>query len=305
MSDALRLGTRGSALARWQAEWVAANLRRAGTDVEIVLIRTQGDVRSGPIGHLGSQGIFTKEIQHALLDDRIDIAVHSLKDLPTDPVDGLRISAVPPRESPGDVLVSRGGVPFDALPSGAVIGTGSMRRQAQLLHVRHDVIVRGIRGNVETRLRQLDEGSYDAVVMAEAGLKRLGLSGRVTQVLPKSWMLPAVGQGALAIEARCDDERTHERVACLDDPETHRGVQAERVLLASLHGGCLAPVGAWGRVEDGHLHLNAAVLDMKGTTRLSVHLVGLPERSEELGREAARRLLGHGAGDLISAARGR
>lgn len=303
MNDVLRLGTRGSTLAQWQAKWVATELRHAGFEVDIVLIRTQGDARSGPIGELGGQGVFTKEIQRALLDHRIDVAVHSLKDLPTEPVQGLEIVAVPPRESAGDALVSRDRVAFDQLPTGAVVGTGSMRRQAQLLHARGDLTVRGIRGNVETRLRHLDDGAYDALVMAEAGLKRLALSHRVTDVLPKSWMLPAIGQGALAVETRAGDQRTREKVACLDDSDTHSCVMAERVLLASLHGGCLAPVGAWGRVKEGQLFLDASVLHPQGTTRLSGHVVGLPEQSEEVGRKAADQLLSQGAGDLIAAAR--
>lgn len=305
MSDVLRLGTRASALARWQAEWVASQLQKTGVDVEMVLITTQGDERGEPIGRIGGQGVFTKEIQRALLDERIDLAVHSLKDLPTDPVDGLQLAAVPPRESAGDVLVSREKVQFDALARGAVVGTGSLRRQSQLLHARHDLEVRDIRGNVETRLRRLDEGSYDAIVLAEAGLKRLELAARITQILPKSWMLPAIGQGALGLETRTGDGVTHQRIASLDDRESRVSVVAERVLLAELQGGCLAPIGAWGRVEEGTLHLDAAVLDPKGASRLSVHLSGRCEEAEQLGQEAARQLRDQGADELIAAARKR
>ena len=299
----VRLGTRASALARWQADWVAGQLQQHGICVELVLIATQGDVRSGPIGTIGSQGVFTKEIQRALLDGRIDLAVHSLKDLPTDPIDGLALAAVPPRERPGDVLVSNQVAEFQSLDHGARVGTGSMRRRAQLLHVRPDLHVLDIRGNVDTRLRHLDEGRYDAIVLAEAGLTRLGLAHRIAQVLPKEWMLPAIGQGALGLETRADDQRTRELVALLDDADTHAAVLAERALLATLRGGCLAPVGAWGRMVHGALQLDAAVLDPQGTQRLEACVVGTPQTAEAVGQQAARQLLDQGAAALIAQAR--
>lgn len=306
MSDVLRLGTRASALARWQADWVAARLQQAGVAVEMVLITTQGDARDEPIGNIGAQGVFTKEIQRALLDDRIDLAVHSLKDLPTDPVDGLEVSAVPARESCGDVLVSRDATGFDELSTGAVVGTGSLRRQAQLLHARRDLDVQNIRGNVETRLRRVEEGAYDAVVLAKAGLTRLGLLHHVSEPLSKSWMLPAIGQGALGLEIRAGDHKTRDRVACLDDSATRYSVLAERALLAALRGGCLAPIGAWGRMEEAGLRLDAAVLHPRGTARLSVQVqaaVEQAEQAEQLGRQAARTLLDQGAAELIAPAR--
>jgi hydroxymethylbilane synthase len=300
----VRLGTRASALARWQADWVAGQLQQHGIRVEMVLIATQGDVRDGPIGTIGSQGVFTKEIQRALLDGRIDLAVHSLKDLPTDPVDGLAVAAVPPREQPGDALVSNQVTEFESLGRGARVGTGSMRRRAQLLHVRPDLHVLDIRGNVDTRLRHLDEGRYDAIVLAEAGLTRLGLAHRIAQVFPKEWMLPAIGQGALGLETRADDQRTRELVATLDDADTHAAVLAERALLATLRGGCLAPVGAWGRVVHGALQLDAAVLDPQGTQRIAARVVGTPRTAEAVGQQAARQLLDQGAAALIAQARG-
>ncbi len=303
MDRVLRLGTRASALARWQADWVAGQLRETGVEVEMVLITTQGDARTGSLSSLGGQGLFTKEIQRALLDDRADLAVHSLKDLPTDRIDNLVLTAVPSRESTGDVLVSRDGTVFESLPDGARVGTGSLRRQAQLLHARPDLKIVDIRGNVDTRLKRLDDGEYDAIVLAEAGLKRLGLADRATQVLPGSWMLPAIGQGALGLETRADDSLTRERVAFLDDPDTHQSVLAERMLLATLRGGCLAPVGAWGRVRDNRLHLDAVVLDAQGTTRLTAQVVGPPESAERLGEQAARELLDQGGADLIASAR--
>ncbi|MEX0641575.1 MAG: hydroxymethylbilane synthase, partial [Pirellulales bacterium] len=199
----LRLGTRASALARWQAEWVAAQLTSRGVEVELVPIATRGDVRNREsIENIGSPGVFTKELERALLDERIDVAVHSLKDLPTDPVAGLCLPAVPERESPRDVLISRHGLLLDRLPAAATVGTGSLRRRAQLLHARADLVMRDVRGNVDTRLKKLADGEFDALVLAHAGLVRLGLDDQITEILKPARMLPAVGQGALAIEAR-------------------------------------------------------------------------------------------------------
>lgn len=299
----LRLGTRGSALARWQSDWVAEQLRRSGVEVEIVLITTTGDVTQQPLGSVGGQGLFTKEIQRALLDRRVDLAVHSLKDLPTEPVPGLCLAAVPPRESPGDVVVSRGGVGLDDLPPGARIGTGSRRRQSQLLHYRPDFQVLDIRGNVDSRLRKLDAGDYDAILLAQAGLNRLGLAHRVTQSVPLHIMLPAVGQGALGLETRVEDGVARAAVSKLDDGETHAAVLAERALLAGLRGGCLAPVGAWGRCVRGEMRLSGVVLSVDGTRRVSVTLTGELARPVELGQAAAAELLKLGASELISGAR--
>jgi hydroxymethylbilane synthase len=299
----LRIGTRASALARWQADWVAARLVESGVEVETVLITTQGDTRSGSLQTSGTQGLFTKEIQQALLDDRIDIAVHSLKDLPTEKTDGLVLSAVPERESTSDVLVAGGETGLDELPKQARVGTGSLRRQAQLLYARSDLQVLDIRGNVDTRLRKLEEGQYDAIVLAEAGLRRLGLSDHISQVLPNSIMLPAVGQGALGIEARRDDSTTHELLAVLDHPPTHWSVLAERSLLAALRGGCLAPVGAWGRIVGEQLVLDAVVLKTDGTERLGATAAAGPEDAEALGRDVAADLIEQGAEQLIASSR--
>jgi len=309
MSDhpPLRLGTRASALARWQAQWVADRLTAAGQSVELVPIATQGDTAERePIGSLGSPGVFTKELQRALLDRRIDLAVHSLKDLPTDVVAGLSIAAVPEREDVADALISRGNVPLDALPAGATIGTGSLRRRAQLLHVRPDLQMRDIRGNVDSRLRKLRDGEFDAIVLAAAGLKRLGLLGEVTQMIPAEIMLPAVGQGALGIETRSDDQRTRGTLAAIDQLESHQAVVAERALLAALLGGCLAPVAAWCRpTSAGRLELTSAVLSHDGRKKLMAERIGRLEDAETLGRDVAEELLAAGAGALIAAARGR
>lgn len=302
----LRLGTRASKLARWQADWVRARLEELGCAVEIVEIATRGDldVEIG-IGSLSAVGVFTKEIQRSLLTGEIDLAVHSLKDLPTDVVPGLTLGAIPARESPLDVLVSRGPLQLMALPAGARIGTGSLRRQAQLRHVRPDLHVEGIRGNVDTRLQKLDEGQFDAIVLAEAGLRRLGLTGRITEVLPPEVMLPAVGQGALGIECRSDDAGVLGAIGQLDDASTRSAVAAERSLLAALRGGCLAPVGAWGRIERGQLCLSGAVLSSDGTTRIEAHAASAPSDAAPLGRQVAASLLAQGATDLISASRTR
>jgi hydroxymethylbilane synthase len=301
----LRIGTRASLLALWQANWVADKLREYGVEVDLVEIATAGDAnQQAPIGAIGTGGVFTKELQRALLDGRIDLAVHSLKDLPTAVIEGLVLAAVPKRESTGDVLVSRNHVPFSQLPQGARIGTGSLRRQSQLLHARADLQISEIRGNVDTRIRKLGEGEFDALVLAEAGLKRLGLETEVTEILPKSMMLPAVGQGALGLETRRDDPPTRAAVERLDDPVTHAAVLAERSLLATLRGGCLAPVGAWGRTEkDGMMRLSAAVLSHDGQQRIAAEATHELKQAIEIGRRVAEDLLAKGAAKLIEASR--
>jgi hydroxymethylbilane synthase len=300
----LRLGTRNSPLARWQAEWVAARLTERGIAVELVPITTQGDVKSGPLGQIGGMGLFTKELQRALLDGQIDLAVHSLKDLPTAPVEGLALAAVPPRESTADVLVTNVAARLEDLPPQARLGTGSLRRKAQLLHFRPDLVVEDIRGNVETRLKKLDEGQFEAIVLAEAGLRRLSLADRIRQVLPTTMMLPAVGQGALAIEARAEDEVTRGLLAPLDDEATHQAVLAERTLLQSLRAGCLAPVGARAWIEGERLLLTAAVLSPDGRKRLSAAAATQSNEAVYLGHIVAEELLAQGAAELIAAAHG-
>lgn len=302
----VRLGTRASLLARWQADWVAGRLRESGVEVELVPITTQGDAQqTGPIGAIGTQGVFTKELQRALLEGQIDLAVHSLKDLPTEPVQGLALAAVPPRGPVGDCLVSVRYRGFAELPERAVVGTGSLRRQAQLLAARPDLLLRDVRGNVDTRLRKLADGQYDALILAEAGLKRLGLDQHVTEVLPKSVVLPAVGQGALGIEARARDEATLRVLAHLDDRATHAAVTAERTLLAQLRGGCLAPIAAWAREDDaGQLRLDARVVARDGSRLLETFGVSGLDEAELLGQTAAQQLLADGAAELIAASRG-
>lgn len=303
--EPLRIGTRSSPLALWQATWVAQELRRSGQNVEIVHVSTKGDVTSGPLGEIGGQGLFTKEIQAALFEKRVDIAVHSLKDLPTEPTPHLTLAAIPVREACGDVLVSRGGYQVETLPQGAIIGTGSIRRRAQLLHVRSDLDIRDIRGNVETRLQKMDSGEYHAVVLAEAGLRRLELADRILHVMDKRIMLPAVGQGALGIEVRESDQRTRQAVSVLHHPDSYHCVVAERTLLAELRGGCLAPVGAWGRIEVERdlLHLDGVVISGDGVQKISAYACGPPSKAAEIGRQVASQLIIQGAQRIISYAR--
>jgi hydroxymethylbilane synthase len=300
----LRLGTRASALARWQAHWVAEQLHKLGVEVELIGMTTRGDAaQRDTISSLGAPGVFTKELERALLERRIDLAVHSLKDLPTDEVPGLALVAVPLREDPRDALVSRRGR-LAELPAGSVVGTGSLRRRAQLLHARADLQMRDIRGNVDTRLEKLAAGDYDALVLARAGLARLGRQSQITEVFEPELMLPAVGQGALAIEARDEDGQARAAAARLDDATTHQAVLAERALLAGLEGGCLAPVGAWARPQaDGRLRLDAAVLSADGRQRISAFGVGQAADARALGGSVAGKLIAQGARDLIRQSR--
>jgi hydroxymethylbilane synthase len=302
----IRIGTRASALAQWQANWVASSLRAGGVESELVLISTRGDQKtSQSAAELGSPGVFTKELQAALLNGEIDVAVHSLKDLPTDTVGGLMLAAVPLRASVSDVLLSRQGLSLKHLPAGATIGTGSLRRRALLLHERPDLVMQDIRGNVDTRLKKLAEGQYDAIILAQAGLVRLNLVAKITQVLDPHVIVPAVGQGALGIEARADDRATLEAVGQLDHWMTHKAVLAERALLARLQGGCLAPLGAWGKpFIDGKLRLLAAVASGDGKRRLTANLTRKIEDPVALGEAVAGKLLDQGAAELVAQSRG-
>lgn len=300
----IRIGTRSSKLALWQAHWVVAELQQLGYETELVHIATQGDVSSQSLSQIGGQGLFTKEIQRALLDERVDVAVHSLKDLPTLPVEGLMLAAVPTRESTRDCLISRSGQDFESLPANSKIGTGSSRRAAQLLAWRDDVAILDIRGNVDSRLRKLDDGQFDAIVLAAAGLRRLELYNRVTQELPQDRVLPAVGQGALGLECRVSDETVRAALERLSDPSTYAAVTAERQLLASLLAGCLAPVAALGTVESGQLTLAARVLAPDGSESLSGVVTGPVTDAQVLGEQLANQLRDQGAEALIRLARG-
>jgi hydroxymethylbilane synthase len=301
----LLIGTRGSALALWQAEHVRRLLReRTGADAAIIVIKTAGDRAADvPFGQVGTKGMFLKEIEDALLDGRVDLAVHSLKDVPTELPAGLTLAAFLEREDVRDALVSRTGAGLGALPPGARVGTSSLRRQSQLRNYRADLEVAELRGNVDTRLGKLDRGDYDAIVLAKAGLDRLGLAQRITEILAVEVSLPAAGQGALTVEARADDTDLLERLKQLDHAETRASVAAERALLAALGGGCQIPVGAWARIENGELVLDAAVLSPDGSDCLRRQAAGSADRPEELGRNLAAALIANGA-DRILAARG-
>lgn len=302
MIASLRIGTRGSQLARWQSEWVAQSLRDAhpGLDVQLVEIKTQGDRdRVSSLAAIGGQGLFTKEIQRALADGRVEVAVHSLKDLPTRGNDGLILGAVPAREKVSDALISPDYRTLDSLPIGARVGTGSQRRKAQLLHLRPDLEVVDLRGNVGTRLDHALDGRLAAVVLAEAGLNRLGLGHHITERLGPPRFLPAVGQGALGIECRADDATTRSFLECLNHPETHGAVRAERRVLYELEGGCTIPLAAWARVDGGQLHLDAAVFSLDGRERLSANEAGDPGDPDALGLSVAMTLRDRGAERIL------
>lgn len=312
----IRIGSRASKLARWQSEWVAAELAKLGAKIEIIEIVTRGDVEQlGPVAGIGVQGVFTKEIQAAVLEREVDLAVHSLKDLPTEQVAGLILAATPPRENVADALVTNLASGLDSLPHGARVGTGSLRRQAQLLHLRPDLQVAGIRGNVDTRIRKLDDGEYDAIVLAAAGLTRLGWENRITELLAPPRMMPAPGQGALALECRVEDRETLAIVGQLNDLHTRLGILAERGVLAALHGGCSAPIAAWARIAAGLLHVEGLVASLDGSEVLRSaaaeplaklgHGDDMLAAAQRLGRQVADSLRGLGAEAIIDAARQR
>ncbi len=300
----IRIGTRGSHLARWQSGWVADQLRQAhpGLTVELVEIRTHGDRdRNSPLSVIGGSGLFTKEIQRALVDRTVEVAVHSLKDLPTEPVPGLTLGAVPIREDVADALIAPTGRTLAGLRLGATIGTGSLRRRAQLLHLRPDLTIVDIRGNVETRLNKALSGELDGVVLAEAGLRRLGLDHHVTERLGPPRFLPAVGQGALGIECRADDARTLALLQPLDHPPTHRAVVAERRVLSSLEGGCMIPLAAFAEETATGLGVSAYVLDPLGRERISAtaHAALETADADALGLDVATQLRALGAERLL------
>lgn len=284
----LRIGTRGSPLALWQAEHVAARLRSHGRDVQLVVIQTKGDrVQNVPLAQLGGDGLFTKAIQDAVRAGRADVAVHSLKDLPTVPVAGLTLAAVPSRGPVGDAFVSSRFARFDELPQGASVATGSQRRKALLLNRRPDLLLHDLRGNIETRLRKLEVQGLDAIILAEAGLSRLDLSHVITEVLDSAWMVPAVGQGALGLECRSDDAETLRLLRHLDDRDTHAAVTAERSFLLAMGGGCQIPLGALGIVSGETLNLRGVLLSPDGRERREGRVQGLVDGALKLGQTLA------------------
>ena len=297
----LRIGTRGSMLAKWQAEYVRKQLfATAGVESEIVIIKTAGDKQQSlSLPQIGGKGVFIKELEEALLEETIDLAVHSVKDIPTDTPSRLMFPAVCKRADVRDCLVAARGGTLASLRQGARVGTGSLRRQAQLRHIRSDLDVRDLRGNVDTRLRKVESGEYDAVMLSKAGLDRLGWSERITETMSPENFLPAVGQGAIAVECRLRDSEAGEMVAGLDDAETRTAIIAERALLSAVQGGCQVPLGAWARIERGELVMEACVCSVDGTQYVRQKASAAPEQAAELGAHMARLLLEAGAQNIL------
>jgi len=296
----LRIGTRGSALARWQAEFVRAGLARHGVAAELVILRTSGDRdRQSSLRVIGGKGVFTKELEDALVEERIDLAVHSMKDMPVTLPAGLEISAICEREDVRDALISRDGLKLDQLPSGARIGTSSLRRQAQLRHYRGDLEMVDMRGNVDTRLAKLAQGDYHAIVLAKAGLDRLGKAGQISEIMSPEICLPAAGQGAIGIETRKREDEFSPAVRKLNHHPSRVAVEAERTVLAGLEGGCQVPIGAWARMESGSLRIDACVLSADGGESIRESRTASWENATELGRSVAAALLDRGADRLL------
>ncbi len=301
MRKEIRVGTRGSALALWQAEWVKAELEKKypGMTVSLTKIKTTGDkILDVPLAQVGGKGLFVKEIEEAMLAQEIDIAVHSMKDVPTMFPDGLHLACITKREDARDALLSRNHVKFKDLPKGANVGTSSLRRQAQLMNVRPDFKIQQLRGNVDTRLRKLKEGQFDAIILAAAGVKRLGLDGNVTEYIDAEISLPAIGQGALGIECRVDDRELNDMIAFFNHTDTRTCVTGERALLRRLEGGCQVPIACYGRIEGGKLHLTGLVGSVDGKRIIKDTIEGEPEKAEKLGVTLAEKLLSQGA-DVI------
>lgn len=300
--ETLVLGTRGSKLARTQSQWVADRLRLScpHITVRLEIIQTRGDQdQTMPLPEIGGKGLFTQELDQRLLEGRIDFAVHSMKDLPTDLPEGIAIVAVPQREDPRDALLSRDGVRFADLPPGARVGTGSVRRAAQLKRARSDLRFQDIRGNVDTRIAKVQRGEYDAVVLAVAGLRRLGLSEAISECFDTAMVLPAAAQGALALTGRVDDPRTRELLSHITDAGASRETSAERALLAALGGGCHVPIAANAVIVDSRMTIDGLVSSPDGAEMIRDQMTGPAENARELGRKLAERLLDAGAGEIL------
>lgn len=303
MRSPLVLGSRGSQLALWQANHIKDTLEgELGIEVRLEIIKTTGDkITDVPLASLGgTKALFTKEIEEAMLAGKVDLAVHSMKDMPTLLPAGLAIGAVPRREDPRDALLTRNGKGFSELPRGAKIGTSSLRREVQLKRRRKDLEIVMLRGNIDTRLRKLDEGQYDAIVLAAAGLKRLGWAERITELLDTNIMLPAVGQGALAIETREDDKELLEVLGCLRDPDSEAATRAERAFLVKMEGGCQVPMAAHAAVNQGNLRMRAIVVSLDGERSIENETSGPANEAEMLGMNIADDLLKKGAAEILS-----
>jgi hydroxymethylbilane synthase len=301
-SKTITIGTRGSPLALWQAHWIKSQLETVHDDltVELVKIKTSGDkIQDVPIAKVGGKGLFTKEIEESMLRYETDIAVHSMKDVPVKFPPSLTLSVVTEREDPRDALISRKGLKLDSLPKGAKVGTGSFRRTTQLLHYRPDLEVVPMRGNVQTRLDKLESEGMDAIILAAAGLIRLGMADRITENIDPEIMLPGGGQGAVGIESRKEDLRVMNRIFPLDHEETHRALEAERAFLTRLEGGCQVPIGVYATIEEETLHLRGLVGSLDGKQVLKAERKGSVDDPEAIGLQLAGEILEMGADKIL------
>lgn len=303
MKKNLVIGTRGSKLALWQANFIAARITERYPEIEVTIKRvtTTGDkILDVPLAKIGGKGLFTKEIETEMLAGDIDLAVHSLKDMPTELPEGLTFAAITERVHPGDALISPKYGTVDNLPQGAKVGTSSLRRKAQLLKYRPDLEIADLRGNLDTRLKKLEDNTFDAILLAVAGLKRLGWDKHITQIIPAEICLPAVGQGALAIEARSDDAEVLAILDFLNDNDTRRAVEAERAFLRVVEGGCQVPVGVYGKVENDSLRVQAVILSVDGIKKVEDSITGTPADAEELGKSLANKMLASGGREILA-----
>ena len=298
------IATRRSMLALWQAEWIKSQLQELNPGIEIELnkIKTTGDkILDVPLSQVGGKGLFVKEIEEAMLRGEADLAVHSMKDVPTELPEGLHLSTITKREDPRDAFIAGKGISsFSDLPRGANVGTSSLRRICQLLNKRPDLKITQLRGNVDTRIRKLDEGEFDGIILATAGVKRLGREDKITEKIPTDISLPAIGQGAVGIECRIDDEFINGLLEKLDHKETSLCVRAERAFLKKLEGGCQVPIGAYAQFKDGEIFIEGLVGSVDGKTLIKVSQSGKPEDAESLGTELAENILSKGAGEILS-----
>ena len=296
------IGSRGSQLALWQANWVKSELERlhSNADIDIRIIATSGDIiQDVPLAKIGGKGLFVKEIEEALLANEIDLAVHSMKDVPMELPTELGISVITKRENPLDALISKNGEKLADLPQGATIGTSSLRRSSQLLKYRDDFKIHPLRGNVDTRLRKVEEGKYDAILLASAGLNRLGWANRITEEISHDILLPAMGQGALGIETRLDDTKIYDFISTLNHEQTHYAVSAERSLVGRLDGGCQVPIGAYARIEKGLITLKGLVASLDGEIIYKLENVGPVDDAINIGQELGAQLLKMGANEIL------
>ncbi len=299
----IRIGTRASLLALWQANWIKDTLeeQNTGIKVELIKIKTTGDkILDVPLAKVGGKGLFVKEIEDALLSNKIDLAVHSMKDVPTDLPEGLHIASITEREDPRDALLSRGGCEMMELPHNAKIGTSSLRRQAQILNVRPDFEINQLRGNLDTRINKLTTKELDAVILAAAGIRRMGWADKISEYIPTDVCLPAIGQGAVGVETRVDDEAINGLVSRLNHEPTSIAVRAERAFLKRLEGGCQVPIAAFGEINGKKIKLRGLVGRIDGSEIIKDSLEGSVHRVEEIGDELAEKLLSMGAGEILS-----